>query len=99
MRSWLLRWRTNALWQKQLLRAWARLQGQITLRYMADGFQGWAYPLLSMRPSVSVPVIWPSHLARSLCEETGRWRWAQVLHQHEEAEQCATHALSAAVAE
>jgi len=42
VRFWLLRWRANALWKRNLLRCWAKLQNQITARHMRDGFHGWA---------------------------------------------------------
>ncbi len=43
VRSWLIQWRNNALWQKKLLKAWGKLQVQITARYMRDGFHAWAH--------------------------------------------------------
>lgn len=41
--SWLLRWRTNAVWQKQLVRSWSKLQKRIAKHHVRAGFLGWAH--------------------------------------------------------
>ena len=42
VRYWLLRWHENAKWLKSLIKAWSKLQAQITARHVRDGFHGWA---------------------------------------------------------
>lgn len=50
VRFWLLRWHENAKWLRNLVKAWSKLQAQITARHVRDGFHGWAvYSMMKKR--------------------------------------------------
>jgi len=42
VRFYLLRWRDNAKFARQLKASWAKLESRITQRHVEDGFLGWA---------------------------------------------------------
>lgn len=65
VRSWLLLWRSNALWQKKLLQAWDKLQVQITARHMRDGFHAWAH-LTSVKKRSKILL---THALRRWCND------------------------------